>query len=306
MLKRITIWAAEARVPFLTASIVPILLGAVIAWVVTETFDWGLFLLTLVAGVCLHVGTNVANDYFDHVSTDDEINTEFVRPFTGGSRMIQKGIMSPREVLTESIVFFAMGCIIGLYLAWVRGPIVLLLGVIGVFCGFFYTAPPFRLANLGIGEAVVGVNFGVLMVLGSFFVQTQSLSWEPVAAGLPVTFLIAAVLFINEFQDCTADKAVGKDHLVVRWGKKKAVFGYLFIMSLAYVSVLFAVAVKVITPFALIALVTVPLTIRSYVNAKRFYNDSLKLAPSNAATILIHSSVGMLLCVGYVLERFIS
>ena len=306
MLKRIKIWTTQARAPFLTASIIPILLGAVIAWVVAGTFHWGLFILTFVAGVCLHIGTNVANDYFDHKSTDDDINTEFVRPFTGGSRMIQKGIMTPGEVLTESIVFFAIGCIIGLYLAWVRGPIILLLGVIGVFSGFFYTAPPFRLANLGIGETVVGINFGVLMVLGSFFVQTGFLSWEPVAAGLPVTFLIGAVLYINEFQDYTADKAVGKNHLVVRWGKEKAVLGYVVIMGLAYVSVIIAVAVNVITPYALIVLITTPLTVRSYLNARKFYDNSVKLAPSNAATIMIHSSVGLLLCVGYVLERFIS
>jgi 1,4-dihydroxy-2-naphthoate octaprenyltransferase len=306
MLKRLNIWVTEARAPFLTASIVPILLGAVIAWAVSGTFHWGFFILTFVAGVCLHIGTNVANDYFDHKSTDDEINTEFVRPFTGGSRMIQKGIMTPREVLTESIVFFAVGCVIGLYLAWVRGPVILLLGVIGVFSGFFYTAPPFRLANLGIGETVVGVNFGVLMVLGTFYAQTGFLSWEPLAAGLPVTFLIAGVLYINEFQDYTADKAVGKNHLVVRWGKKRAVLGYVVIMGLAYVSVVFAVALKVITPYTLIVLITTPLAVRSYLNARKFYNDNMKLAPSNAATILIHSSVGLLLCVGYVLERFIS
>jgi 1,4-dihydroxy-2-naphthoate octaprenyltransferase len=306
MMQRLKIWIVEARVPFLTASVVPVLLGAVIAWVVIGTFHWGLFFLTLVAGVCLHIGTNVANDYYDHVSSDDDINTEYVRPFTGGSRMIQKGIMTPREVLAESLVFFAVGCAIGLYLAWIRGPIILLLGLIGVFCGFFYTAPPFRLANHGIGEMVVGINFGVLMVLGSFYVQTGTLRWEPVAAGLPVTFLIAAVLYINEFQDYTADKAVGKDHLVVRLGKKKAVLGYLVIMGLAYLSVLLGVAVKVITPYTLLALVTVPLALRAYLNARKYYHNSLKLAPSNAATILIHASVGLLLCVGYVLERFIS
>ncbi|MFQ6091508.1 MAG: 1,4-dihydroxy-2-naphthoate octaprenyltransferase [bacterium] len=306
MLEKIKLWLTEIRAPFLTASIVPVLLGAVIAWVVTGSFHWGFFLLTLVAGICLHIGTNVANDYFDHVSGNDEINVDFVRPFTGGSRMIQKGLMRPKEVLIESILFFTIGCIIGLYLAWTRGPIILLLGLIGVFSGFFYTAPPFRLANLGIGEAVVGVNFGVLMVVGSYYVQTGKLSWAAAAAGLPVSFLIAAVLYINEFPDYAADKAVGKNHLVVRWGKERAVVGYMVILALAYASVILGVAVKAITPYALIALLTVPLAIKAYRNAKMYHNNSRKLVPSNAATIMIHLSVGLLMCVGYVLERVMS
>jgi len=294
------------RAPFFTASIVPVLLGTAIAWGVAGVFHLGFFLLALVAGVCLQAGTNMANDYYDHLSTDDDINVEYVRPFTGGSRMIQKGLMRPKEVLIEAIILFVVGSLIGLYLVWTRGLFILVLGLIGVFSGFFYTAPPFRLVNRGIGELVLGLNFGVLMVLGSFYVQSKTLSWEPVVAGLPVSFLIAAVVYINEFQDCAADKAVGKDHLVVRLGKEKAVHGYLVIMSLAYVSVILGAVTQVITPYSLLALVTLPLMIRSYRNVRISYDDSRKLTPSNAATIMIHLLVGLLLCLGYILEKAIS
>lgn len=305
-LTRMKYWLMEMRAPFFTATVVPVFLGTAIAWAVGGVFHLGYFLLTLVAALCLHAGTNIANDYYDHLSTDDEINEEYVSPFTGGSRMIQKGLMRPNEVLTEAIILFAAGSLIGLYLVWVRGPFILLLGLIGVFSGFFYTAPPFRLVNRGIGELVLGINFGVLEVLGAFYVQTRTLSWEAVVAGLPVSFLIAAVVYINEFQDYAADKAVGKHHLVVRLGKEKAVHGYLAIMGLPYLCIVLGVVLKMISPFTLLALITLPLMVRSYRNVRVSFHDSRKLAPSNAATIMIHLSVGLLLSLGYVLEKMIS
>ena len=215
---KLKLWLLELRAPFLTASVVPVVLGAVIGWQRVGAFHWGYFLLTLVAAMSIHAGTNIANDYFDHLSGNDPVNVEFVSPFTGGSRLIQEGLLSPREVLMESLFFFALGSAIGLYLTWARGPIVLVLGLIGLFSGFFYTAPPIYLAKWGIGEFFVGLNCGFLITLGSYYVQTRSLTWEPIVAAIPVACLIAAVLWINEFQDVPADHAVGKDTLVVRLG----------------------------------------------------------------------------------------
>jgi len=95
----LTLWLKELRAPFFTASVIPILLGAAVAWSKGFPFSWGLFILTLLGGVLLHAGANVSNDYYDHKSGTDDINVEFVNPFTGGSRMIQKGLMTPRQVL---------------------------------------------------------------------------------------------------------------------------------------------------------------------------------------------------------------
>ncbi len=302
---RARLWFLETRAPFFTAVVVPVLLGTLIAWARQWTWHWGYFLLTLVGGVCLHAGTNIANDYFDHLSGDDAANVEFVRPFTGGSRMIQEGLMSPREVLTEALVFFALAIVIGLYLTWARGWVVLILGLIGLFSGYFYTAPPFRLANLGIGEFVVGANFGILVTLGAYFVQTQRLAWEPVIAAIPVACLIAAVLWINELPDMVADKSVGKNHLVARLGKARAAQGYVAIMALTYAAIVVAVLLRAVTPWALLGLLTVPLTIQAVRTALRHYAESPKLAPANAATIQIHLLTGLLLCLAYIVERLV-
>ncbi len=295
-------WMVELRLPFLTASIIPILLGTVIAWAAAETFSPFVFILTLIGGVSLHLGANVANDYFDHKSGDDEINQEFVRPFSGGSRMIQLGVLTPRAVLSGAILLFVFSSAVGLYLIWARGVVILLLGLVGVISGFFYTAPPFNLASRGIGEFFVGLNFGVLMTLGAFYVQTQTLSWEPVFAAVPIALLITAILYINQFPDYTADKVVGKRHLVVRLGREKAVVGYGALMISVYLFIVAGVAWGVISPFALVGVLTLPLAVRAVQYAKVHHSEPFSLVPANASTIIIHLATGIFLVVGYILE----
>jgi len=302
---KLQIWLTEVRAPFFTATIVPILLGAVIAWARTGTLHFGLFLLAMLGGLLLHAGTNVANDYFDHRSGTDDVNVEFVRPFTGGSRMIQNGLLTPREVISGALAAFALACVVGLYLAYIRGPLILVLGLVGIFSGFFYTAPPFNLVSRGIGEFFIGLNFGVLMTLGSFFVQTGQLAWEPVVASIPVGLLIAGVLYINEFQDAPADGAVGKDHLVVRLGRKRAAWGYLLMMVATYVVIVVAAVLRITSPFTLVALATLPVAVRAIGVARAHYDEYLKLVPANAATVFLHLLTGLLLSAGYLLDKAI-
>ena len=293
-------WVMALRVPFLTASLIPILLGTAIAWFATGTLYWGFFLLTLLAGLSIHIGTNVINDYSDHKSGNDEVNTEFVRPFSGGSRVIQLGLLSPLEVLSGSLLFFLLSALIGFYLAWTRGPLILVLGAIGVISGMFYTGGPFNWAKRGIGELLVGLNFGILMTLGAYYVQTQSFSWIPVIAAIPVSLLIAAVLYINEFPDYTADKKVGKNTLVVRLGREKAVNLYILIMAGVYLSIAGGVATGALPLTFLLGLITLPLAIKAIQYARKHHSTSFDLVPANALTVTSHLATGLLLTLAFV------
>lgn len=298
-------WVDAVRLPFFTASVVPVILGAVIAWERVGVFHWGYFILTFIAGVALQAGTNLSNDYYDHVSGADEANVQFVRPYTGGSRVIQKNIVPARQILHAALLCFAVGGLIGLYLVLARGPVVLWLGLIGAFSGFFYTAPPFRLAATGLGELLVGLNFGILMTLGSYYVQAQSVAWEPFVASLPIAFLISAVLYINEFQDAPADSLVGKNTLVVRLGRQRAVAGYVVLMAATYLVIVLGAVLRTISPFALIALLTAPIAWTAVRTARVYYDDYLKLAPANAGTVIAHLLTGLLLVIGYVIEKVV-
>ncbi len=300
-----THWLKELRAPFFTASIVPVLLGSAVAWSNGVPFSWDLFILTLLGGVLLHAGANVSNDYFDHRSGTDDINVEFVNPFTGGSRMIQEGLMTPRQVLIEAIVLYSLAALIGVYLAWVRGWAIILLGVIGIVSGFFYTAPPFRFVHNGLGEVLIGINFGVLMTLGSYYVQAGSFDPEPVYVSIPVALLITAVLYINQFQDYTADRAVGKNHLVVRLGKKNARIGYILIIGSAYIWILVTAVSRRTSPYTLIALLTLPIAVKAIRTLLVYYDRSEELMPANAGTIMIHAGMGFLLTIAYLLDKFL-
>jgi len=293
------------RAPFFTATLVPILLGSVMAWR-DGAFHWGYFLLTLVGAVAFHAATNVINDYGDHLSGNDEINTELT-PFSGGSRVIQEHLLTPRQVLALALSCYAVGIAIGLYLAYARGMLILALGVVGFLLSALYTVPRWGLAYLGhgLGELAVGLGFGPLMVSGAYYVQTQRVSPAVLWASLPVGLLIACVLYINEFPDYAADKAVDKRTLIVKLGRRGAVPGYIAIMVGVYLSVLVGVVVGMLPWTALVVFLTLPLAYRGIQGVRQFYDNTPQLIPTNALTIQVHLVTGLLLSLAFVLERLL-
>ncbi len=293
-------WLKELRLEFLTGSATPVLLGTAVARY--ESGEWNplLFLLTLAGAVALHLGANTANDYFDHLSGNDPANVEYVRPFTGGSRLIQEGLIKPRTVLATSLSFFAAALVTGLILTAIRGFWILVLGLIGAVCGYFYTAPPLRLAHRGLGEIVIGISFG-LIGPGAYFVQTGEMTLSAVLATLPVMFLITAVIWINEFQDSRADQSAGKNTLVVRLGRKGAVVPFAVLTLCSYLPLITGTALGELPSFTLLALITLPLGIRSIATARRHYGHPRKLAPANSSAVINHLLTGIILTAAYLI-----
>ena len=292
------------RVPFFTGVIVPIALGSILAWYHTGNFYWGYFILTMIGGLALHAGANTINDYFDHHSGNDPVNKEYVRPFSGGSRLIQNNVLTAKNMLTISMCCYAIAIIIGLFLTGTRGLPILFLGIVGVASGILYVAPFVNLAALGVGEIAIALNFGILSVLGSYYVQAQTFSMEAILASIPVALLITAILWINEFPDYNADKEVGKNHLVVRLGRKTSAVVFTVMMAMVYISILL---LGILYPgrWVLIGLLTLPLSIKVVLNALKHYDHIPQLVPSNGGTILAHLLTGVLLCVGYLLNVWI-
>ena len=294
---------AELRAPFFTGSAIPVLFGTALAYYHTGTCDWLLFSACLLGTVLIHAGANVANDYYDHRTGNDEANVDFVRPFTGGSRLIQKGLLTPAEVLALSLVCFAAGGAIGFWLFWRLGFPILVLGLLGAAGGFFYSAPPLFLASRGLGEAIVAFNFGVLPTVGAYFVQTRHISGTAAFLSLPLATLIAAVLFINQFQDCRADAAVGKRNWVVRLGRKKAAPVYGVLMAVWTLPIIAGLILRLLPLATLPALLIVLPAVKAVTIARRHYDEPQALAPANALTILSHAGVGLLLTLGMILGR---
>ena len=298
------LWVMELRAPFLTASIIPVILGTLIAAHSEDTFDAFYFTLTLLAMILLHSGTNVMNDYYDFIDGVDKTGVE-PTPFSGGSGLLANGSLSPRSVLHYSLSLLFVGTMIGLFLTYQRGWIILGFGIMGLISGVFYSASPIKLASRGVGELFVGLNFGPLVVLGCYYVQTQSFALEPVIASLPIGFLIAAVLYINEYPDYNADKQSGKANILVRLGKEKGVMVYFTLMAATYVSIIISAGLGFIPPIAIISLATLPLALKAMKLVRTNYDDTEKLLPANGLTIMIHLVTGILLCIAYIIGHVI-
>lgn len=296
---KLKLYLQELRAPFFTASIIPVLFGTALAFNLTGRFDLVFFLAALIGGMCLHAGANIANDYFDYKNGSDNINKSYIRPFTGGSRMIQNDLLTPKEVLAESLIFFLLGSLIGVWLIFHLGFVILILGLIGIVSGYFYSSPPFKFVSRGLGEIIIALNFGVLMIFGAYFVQTQNISWLPIVASLPISLLILLVLYINEFPDFEADKESGKKHLVARLGLKKGTYLYIALLSLVYLIIGTGVYYSLFPKFALLSFLTLPIAIFASIRLMKNYSKPMRLAPACASTILLHLVIGVILIIAY-------
>tara|TARA_B100000767_G_scaffold272176_2_gene299320 strand:+ start:2517 stop:3794 length:1278 start_codon:yes stop_codon:yes gene_type:complete len=299
LMTKIFSWVVIMRLPFLSATLVPIFVGAAIAKFAGYSIEWGWLGLTALGGSLLQIGTNTSNDYFDHVSGTDEINYNYSNVgLNGGGRGIQMGLISPKGMLKLAIVTFGLSAVVGVPLIQKAGFSILWLGLIGFLSGLFYTAPPFKFSSRkGLGELIIGLNFGPLMVAGSALVQTGKLLPEAFLIGIPIGLLISAVVYVNEFPDHDSDKQTGKNTLIVVLGPEKARAGYVSLVVGAFLSIVALVLSEKLPKEALISLLAAYFGFRAIQTLYKHYNSRL-LEPANWGTIIMHSVTGLLLFIG--------
>jgi len=299
------LWFRALRAPFLVASVLPVILGGILAWVflarpgVVVAFNVPLFLLTLIGAVCVHLATNMLNDNFDFRSGND-LAVKHQNPFAGGGRVLTTGKLSVNAHLGVGIAFLGLGALIGLYLVMQTSLTLLWIGLVGVFAAFSYVAPPVRLAHRGVGELFVGLSFGPLVVMGTYFVQTLRLDWGPLFLSVAFGSLVAAILWINEFPDVDADVSVGKRTLMSRLGYERSTYVYLELLLQAYAFVGLAVVTATVPWTVLLAFATVPLARKAFLGLRTNYRDPMALIPANAGTIGLTVTFGILTIVGVV------
>jgi 1,4-dihydroxy-2-naphthoate octaprenyltransferase len=231
----------------------------------------------------------------------DDINQQFVAPFSGGARFIQRGLVSPHQVLFAALICLAAGSGIGLFLAATRGWPILVLGLVGVVTLFFYTAPPLQLGYRGLGELIIALDFGILPMLGTEYVLLERCSESTLLLSVPVACMIAAVLGINEFPDADPDALVGKRHLVVILGRATAARLLSWMYALAFGIIAAMVATLWLPAGALCSFVA---AIPAGLAAQRLItrpNDSLSWQQACPAGVAAHFSFGLLLFLSLVL-----
>ena len=240
------------RPMFLTASALPVLLGSAIGYHASGQLDAIAFVLALFSVMLAHAAINVLNDVYDELNGTDRFNEERISPFTGGSRFIQDEILNLGQMRRWGYLLLAMSAVLGVALVMHKGYMVLAFGIMGVFLGVAYSAPPLKLASRGIGESAVGIGFGVIPVVGAAWLQTGNFSWEALLLSIPVSIWVANILLINEVPDCAADGKAGKNTLVVKFGLKFTAAFYLSVSVIALGALVWAAALNFISPLALI------------------------------------------------------
>ncbi|MBT6094029.1 MAG: prenyltransferase [Rhodospirillaceae bacterium] len=206
------------RPKFLTASVLPVLLGTAAGFAMTGSVNAEVFVLALAATVFVHAGANVINDVFDETTGNDGINEGRIYPFTGGSRFIQNGVLDVGQMTRWALLLLAMGAVAGIGLAAVKGLMVIGFGLVGIGLGVLYSAPPVRLSGRGLGEVAVGIAFGVLPVMGAAWLQSGALTIGLFLLSLPVGLWVTSILVINEVPDIDADGQSGRRTLIVQLG----------------------------------------------------------------------------------------
>jgi 1,4-dihydroxy-2-naphthoate polyprenyltransferase len=289
------------RLPFLTATIVPVVLGGAVA-ARHHAFSWVWFLLAVVAACSIHLGLNMANDLFDDVSGADAANVT-PTPFSGGSRVIQYGLVSRRRMLAACIGFYALAVGLGLVLAGERGWWLLAIGAAGLFLSLAYSLPPLALVRRGLGEPVTALGFGPVMVTGTYYVCARTWSWEAFYVSLPVAVLIALVLYVDQVPDRRGDAAVGKRTLIVRWPQERVVLGYAVAAATAFALVAVGALAGVLPIWTLAALATAPLARRVWLGLRDHYDKPYELMPVMQTNIGLHLFTGLLLLAGYLVDR---
>jgi 1,4-dihydroxy-2-naphthoate octaprenyltransferase len=294
------------RPAFFPASVAPVIVGSAWGYAVVGKFDWLLFVLALVATLLVHLASNVLNDVGDDLNGADNGNDERIFPYTGGSRFIQNGIMTSRQMTQWGIALLAAAAILGLVLVALRGWAVMFFGIVGIALGLLYSLPRVQLSAHGIGEAAIAVAFGLLPVTGAAWLQSDRLDWQSILISIPVSLWVAAILLINEVPDRNADGRAGKRTLVVRLGIDRTRTLYLSLHVLAVAAVLAAGVTRLIPWWmSLLALALIPGALLAS-RAIREPVERSTLTRSIEMTLRMQAGGSVLLLVSILLAAFLA
>jgi 1,4-dihydroxy-2-naphthoate octaprenyltransferase len=281
-----------ARLRTLPAAVAPVLVGTALA-VRDDEFRALAFVAALLGAILIQVGTNLSNDYSDArrgADTEDRL---------GPVRVTAGGLVPPRKVLIATYLSFGGAVLVGMYLVYVAGPELLLVGAASILAGVLYTGGPRPYGYEGLGEVFVFTFFGLVAVTGSYYVHAERLPGEAVLLAVPVGLLASAILVVNNVRDLETDRRAGKRTLAVRMGRERTRVLYAAMLAVAYLA-LVALAVA-IGPFVLLAALTVPLAVK-LVGTVRTRTDGPTLNGVLARTGMLQLAFCVLLSAGILLS----
>jgi 1,4-dihydroxy-2-naphthoate octaprenyltransferase len=291
-------WVEETRPQFLLLSVVLVLYGTSIA-IYDGYFNLLHFILPMVGLTLLHISVNTLNDYFDYKSGIDLAVQR--TPFSGGSGVLPAGRLNPEAVYRFGLVSLGLGLVIMAYfilLADLGGNNMQLLPIVavGAFSVYFYNN---FLSKYMLGEIFAGLGLGTLPVMGAYFVQTGSYSFEALIAAIPPGILTHHLLLLNEFPDAEADKEGGRRHMVIVFGKERAGQLYAGLLALMYLGIIGAVIADIMPVPTLLCFITVPFAMAATKGALNDYDNPEKFIPAQGANVMMNLFCQLFLAAGF-------
>ncbi|MCF8412979.1 MAG: 1,4-dihydroxy-2-naphthoate polyprenyltransferase [Melioribacteraceae bacterium] len=282
-------WLLASRPKTLLASLVPVFVGGSIA-IFNNVFHGPAFAIALICSALIQVGTNFTNDLFDHLTGKD------TEKRVGPTRAVSSGLIKVSEMRFAVYFTFGLSFVLGLYLVYLGGWIILLIGIVSIFAGVAYTAGPFPLAYNGLGDIFVFLFFGFVGTVGTYYVQALEFSWLAFWASIPVGALITNILVVNNYRDRIEDRQNGKNTLAVKFGAKFTRIQYVTFMVLSY-SVLFLVYVTFKQSLLIfLPLISLPLAVKLIV---MIYNlEGTELNKALELTAKLSAIYGILFAIG--------
>jgi len=249
----------SARPRTLPAAIAPVLVGtaAAVQWL-GHLPRWGAFFAALIGSIFIQIGTNLANDYSDAKRGADTADR------LGPVRVTASGMVTPQRVMRATWIAFAVAVVCGIYLTFVTGPVILLIGVLSIAAGVLYTGGPRPYGYSGFGEVFVFLFFGLVAVNGSYYVQLEELDALPLGLSISIGFLATAIIVVNNVRDVETDRRAGKNTLAVRVGREAAVRLYGTLVLGAFVVLPIALVAGEASMLPLIGLLAAPLAVKPY------------------------------------------
>ena len=284
-MNRLQLLFQATRARTLPVMLAPVLIGSVLAWQQGTPFQWALFVLALLGALAAHLGANVVNDVFDFVEGTDQTAQKMASEGTTlatGSQALMRGHLSLGAYRGLAVALFALALVCGIVLTFFR-PWTLAFGVAGFLLAFFYVARPLRLAYVGrgLGELDILISFGILPLVGSYYVQAGKFTLIALLASLPIGLYTTAVLYFHHFLHWRADQAVGKITPIVALGERSARLVGGILLSCVALTIFLDVLLNVFPWYSIIAAFTIIPVLLTLRQATGDLKNYLNLMASN-------------------------
>jgi 1,4-dihydroxy-2-naphthoate octaprenyltransferase len=284
-------WVLASRPKTLLAAVVPVMVGSALA-ISQNQFTFIYSFVALLCSILIQIGTNFTNDLYDHLKGADNKDRK------GPERVLNSGLITPTEMKIAIVVVFGLAFLLGLYLVYSVGIVILIIGVLSIAAGLAYTAGPYPLAYNGLGDVFVFAFFGIIGTMGTYYLHMQEFTLLSFLISLPVGALITNILVINNYRDIDEDREAHKNTLVVKLGKRFARFQIISSIIISYIILIVLYTQYNFNFWILLPLSTIPI---AYVQIKMLYtltgtqlNKTLELSAKYAALFGLLFSVGII------------